>query len=66
MAEYSLNIAKKTGVQHPPARHWCLVKLGSYEDEAKEKAEKLIEMFGRDEYVFTFRKEYVHAEHCEM
>ena len=66
MAEYSLNIAKKTGKVAPPALHWCLVQLGSYEEEAKEKAGKLIEMFGRDEYVFSFRKEYVHAEHCEM
>lgn len=66
MTEYSLNVAKKTGKQSPPSLHWCLIKLGSYEEEAKEKAEKLIEMFGREQYKFTFRKECIYSECTEM
>lgn len=53
--KYGLNIAKKTGKQHPPALHYAYVEFGScYKEEAMKKAQQFVDLLGHDDYVFSF------------
>jgi hypothetical protein len=55
MPRYALNIAEKTNLQFPAARHWGLVEFGEVDRNlAMSRAYKLIENMGRDKYVYTF------------
>jgi len=45
MNSYSMNIAERTGVPHPPYRHYALVQLGDNEQQARAKAQEIAMMF---------------------
>lgn len=65
MAKYELNVAVKDGLdwtgKAPRFVHFVLVQLGDNLSEAAEKADLIMQKFGKEDYSFSFRTIETHT-----